>query len=127
MSYTINEQVISGVCNGDLTTKQYYLVIDDADGVAVNTTAGGIVLGALSDPGTGDNTVCGIAVGGVTKVIAGGEIAKGAAVESTNAGKAVTAGTASESYPFGIALEAATADGDIIAVLMHASTAQMNA
>lgn len=83
---------------------------------AVATAAGNAVGVARSDAASGD--LCPVDVLGTAKVIASAAISAGARVEVAAGGKAVTqsAGTT-----VGIALEAASAAGDVIEVLLIAN------
>lgn len=102
------------VAAADLSAKQFYLVAMSSTGWNV-AGAGTYVDGALQNkPASG--AVCDVMVDGISKVVAGAAIAKGARIASTAAGKAVTAVT--NDYSFGVALQAALADGDIISVLI---------
>lgn len=98
----------------DLTTKQYFLVIVDANGKAALAGAGGNVAGAVqNEPNTGE--AVSIRTYGITKVVAGAAITAGANVEADAAGKAITATT---NPVFGIALQSAAGDNSIISVLI---------
>lgn len=116
MAYKENLQSISTTASADLSTKQFYFVNISATGAAVNTTAGGIVDGVLQDKPSALGESCAVGVRGVSKVTAGAAITAGARVMSSATGKAITA-TATNNIS-GTALEAATADGDIISVLL---------
>jgi hypothetical protein len=106
----------SEVAAADLSTKQFFGVKFTATGVALCSVAGEQCDGFLQNkPAAG--AVCNVAVDGKSKAVAGGAIAKGARVTVTAAGKLAVA--ASGNYVLGIALEAATADGDIIGVLIN--------
>lgn len=69
------------------------------------------VVDAATDPGQQAPVV----VAGIALVTAGGAIAAGAQVEASAAGKAVTLSTGAA---IGRALDAATADGDLIRILL---------
>jgi hypothetical protein len=117
MAYEGTLRTIPGVvASADLSTKQFYFVNVSATGAAVNTTAGGMVDGVLQNKPDALNKAATVAFSGVSKVVAGAAIAKGARVASSAAGKAVT-GVATN-IGVGTALEAAAADGDLIAVLL---------
>lgn len=125
MSY--NEQVyaISLTAAADLSSHLYKFCTVGASGVALNTTAGGRCLGVIY---TNDADAAGrrvpVAYSGVAKVTAGAAVAIGDDVQSDNAGLAIEA--AAGDYSMGTALEAATASGDVIAVLLRPN-AQANA
>lgn len=104
------------VAGADLSSSQFLFAVANSSGTfIVNTTAGGPVLGVIQDnPASGE--AVNVAFSGVTKVVAGAAVAAGARVMSSAAGKAVTA-TSTNNFR-GVALEAATADGDIITMLL---------
>lgn len=102
--------------SADLSAKQFYGVKFGASGIALCATAGEVCDGVLQDkPESGD--VGNVMISGITKAVAGAAVTKGALVAVTAAGKFVTA-TATD-YSVGRAMEAASADGDLIAVLLH--------
>lgn len=77
--------------NGDLSAKQYFGVVSDANGeIAVNTVAGGRIDGVLLDDPT-DGKIGTYQVYDVAKVICGAAVAAGAELHCTAAGKFVTA------------------------------------
>ncbi len=113
MAYKEAEVKISMDAGADLSSSQHLFVTSDASGDAVVAGAGVRVVGVLdNDPTSGQ--AAGVAIEGVTKVIAGAAVAAGADVASSAAGKAIT--STSGDYIAGVALQAATADGDLIAV-----------
>jgi len=101
----------------DLSAKQYYLGKITSTGVNVCSSQGEqadcVLYGKAAALGRAERCI----IGGVAKVIAGAVIAKGAQITTGAAGKAETVG--SGDWIFGRALEAAAADGDIIAVLVQ--------
>lgn len=112
---------IKGFCVGtetaaaDLSSSQFLFANFSATGVAIASGAGAPADGILQDsPGSGESAS--VMTDGVSKVIASAAILKGAEVATTAAGKAATA--VSTNNILGTALEAAGADGDIIAVLI---------
>ena len=101
-----------------LITKQFYCVKISAAG-AVNVCSGAAdkMVGILQNkPVAGE--ACEIPLSGIAKGIAAGVIAVGAWVGTDAAGKLV-AKTTDKDFVYGQALEAAGADGDIIAVLIR--------
>ena len=100
----------------DLSTKQYYFVeLSGAAQVDVCDAATDTVYGVLQDdPAAGDP--CAVAVLGITKVIAGGTVAAGDRVGTTNAGKAV-AKTAADDKVSGICRVGGD-DGELIEILL---------
>ena len=117
MSYYESTIRISLLASGDMSANMYKFVTMESTGFALNVLAGGPCIGVLD---TNDANALGkrgsISILGVTKVEASAAIAKGARVSSTALGLAVTAAT--NDYSQGEALEAASAAGDIIAVLL---------
>lgn len=102
----------------DLRTKQYYFVElgTNANEVDVCDGATDLPIGVLqNEPNIGEGA--NVRILGTTKVIASTTILKGAYVGTTNEGKAVTKSTAKDIVR-GIALEAATAAGDLIEILL---------
>jgi hypothetical protein len=118
MAYEGTQRTIPGVvASGDLSSDQYKFVNISATGAAVNTTLGGVVDGVLQDAPDAINRAATVAFSGVTKVVAGAAVVKGARVMSNATGLAITAATTG-SHIKGTALEAAGASGDIIAILL---------
>lgn len=105
------------VASGNLSAHQFKFVTIGASGAALNTTVGGIVDGVLQDKPTAAGEATQVAFSGVSKVVAGALVNKGAEVMSDANGKAVTATTGINVA--GRALEAAGADGELIAVLLN--------
>lgn len=119
MSYEEKLESISLIANGDQSGNQYKFMAKGSSGIALNTTSGGQCVGVLQDKPT-DTHVGAVAIKGVTKVVAGAAVADGADVMSDTAGRAITA-TGTGAYVQGQALEAATAAGQIIAMLIRPS------
>lgn len=98
----------------DLSTHQFKAVIFSSTGVAL-TGAGGKCDGVLQNkPVAG--AAAHVMVDGVSKVVAGAALAKGALVSVTAAGKLKAAATGE--FILGTLLEASTADNDIVTVLI---------
>jgi hypothetical protein len=117
MAFEGNLKTIPGVvASADLSASQFLFMNISSTGAALNTTAGAMVDGVLQNKPDALNKPATVAYSGVSKVIAGAAVAKGARVMSNTAGKAIT-GTATN-IGVGRALEAASADGDAIAVLL---------
>lgn len=122
MSYEEKLGAISLEANGDQSGNQYKFMVLGADGISLQTTAGGITVGVLQTKPTAGQ-IGEVAVAGVTKVLAGAAVSRGANVQSDATGRAIAAATAD--YSQGIALEAATAAGQVIAMLLRPQ-AQLN-
>lgn len=108
----------------DLSAYQYYAMKVDTnkDVDYGDSSAGAIVLGPLENkPDNAAGAECDIAIAGTALLIvdgtAGGGISVGSKIGSNNAYKGVAV-TADDAYFFAVALEASTADGDIIEVLL---------
>lgn len=116
MSQSINSMEKSLVCSEDLSAKQFYIVQQDANGLAeVGEGATDLLLGVLQNkPKSGETAL--VRFGWTTKVICGGTVAIGAWVTSDSNGKAV-ATTTDGDIVIGKALEAGDS-GDIIEVMM---------
>jgi len=103
--------VINDLTNGDSSLAQYHFVQADA-GVASSVvqaaTAGQRgILGVLQNaPALGE--ACVIAGGGITQVLAGVAVTKGAALISDATGRAITATAGVGNHVYGYALEAAS-------------------
>jgi hypothetical protein len=122
----------------DLSTKQYYAMkVSAANTVNVASAAGEPVIGFLQNKPSAANEAATVAYTGRTKAVAGAAVAAGAYVKVLANGKvddASTAMTADASgasataattgaHTIGIALTAASADGDVIEVLLTHSGA----
>jgi hypothetical protein len=118
MAYEGAQLNIPGLtASGDLSSHQYKFVVMSATGVALNTTAGGLVEGVLQNDPAALGREATVTAVGTTKCKASAAIAKGARVMSTAAGLAATATATNEAV--GVALEAATAANDIITVHLY--------
>lgn len=122
MSYEEKLVTISLEADGDQSGNQYLFMKGDTDGMALNDSAGGACLGVLQDKPE-DTQIGSLGISGVSKVIAGAAVTRFDNIASDASGRAVTA--ASGNYSQGMALEAATAAGQIIAVLLRPQ-AQLN-
>lgn len=109
----------------DLSAHQFRFVTQAADGQVDPTGAGAQATGVLQDDnGDAAGKVVAVAVGGRSKVEAGGAVAVGDNVASDANGKAVTATTGD--VILGVARSASSADGEIVSVELttpHAGTA----
>ena len=118
MSYEEKLGMISLPAASDQSANIYRFVIMTANGFTLNTVAGGACVGVLQ---TNDANAVGrrgnIGVVGVSKVAAGAAVAVGANIQSDATGRAIAA--AAGDFSQGIALEAATAAGQVIAVLVR--------
>ncbi|NPV72075.1 MAG: DUF2190 family protein [Firmicutes bacterium] len=111
----------------DLSASQYRFVRVDANGRAALCGAGQPAVGVLQNKPSAAGQAAQVRALGITKVVAGAAIAKGALVASDASGQAVaatvttantTTGALTGSHVAGIALEAAAAAGGVISVLL---------
>ena len=86
-------QTVSLPASADLSADQFRFVTINNQGRIALTGDGLAADGVLQDaPGAADRAGC-VAIGGITKVLLGGTVAKGAQVASDANGKAVTSAT----------------------------------
>jgi hypothetical protein len=112
--------VVSLPADADLSTKQYYMLkLNNSSGVARAAVAGegSDVVGILQNVPNAANRAAEVAIGGISKCIAGGSITAGNRVSPDSNGKATAVGS-SDDYAFGVALDSAAA-GDIFRVLIR--------
>lgn len=121
MSYSEKLCTVSMEAGQDLSSHQFGFVSMSSDGQVDPTGDGAHAVGVLQNDPSAAGRAASVGVSGVTKVIAGGTIAAGAAVASDASGHAVTATSAD--IILGTALEAAD-DNDIFAVLFAPRGAQ---
>lgn len=101
----------------DLSTKQYYAMYISAANTVNTAGANAKVIGVLQNKPDAANETALVRVLGTTKVVAGEAIDRGKYVTATSAGLAEVADAASE-HVFGYTLEASTASGDVIEILL---------
>jgi len=117
MSYTLGGECITLEAGQDLSSSQFFFVAVAADGQIDPAGDGAHAEGVLQNDPSAAGQAATVQISGVSKVVAGGAISVGDAVGSTAAGKATVAATTDSIL--GTALEAATTDGDVIAVLFQ--------
>lgn len=101
----------------DLSANQYrFVTINTSGQAALTTTLGGTADGVLQNDPSAQAMPGTVAVAGVSKVVAGAAITNGDTVSSDTVGRAITAITGQTIH--GKALQAATAAGQIISVLL---------
>jgi hypothetical protein len=99
----------------DLSSAEFTFVTVDANGLCNVPAAGGRVIGALNNkPRAGESAT--IVNSGIAQVVASAAIAVGSDVAATATGQAAVWATGN--FKAGVALEAASAAGVIIAVLL---------
>lgn len=118
MSFKYAGQCVTFEAGQDLSSSQFYFVTVASDGQIDPTGDGAYANGVLQNDPAAAGRAATVQIDGISKVVASAAITVGAAVSSTAAGKAVTAATGD--VILGTALEAASADGDIIAVHLEA-------
>ncbi len=104
----------------DLSTKQYYAVALQSDENRVALAAAGVAHGILQNKPSAQGQGAEVRHLGISRHVVDGNatnIAIGDLITSDAAGKGVVADTIND-LAYAIALEASTADGDIISVLM---------
>lgn len=92
-AYEANLSTRSLPAAADLSTKQYYAVVVNSSGQAALGGDDGEFFGILQDkPAAAGRAAC-VAVGGASRCVFGGTVAKGALVNVDSAGKIVTIAT----------------------------------
>lgn len=86
--------------------------------VVVGTAATEVILGIATEAASTSDLPLVVQTGGIALCLASAAISAGAQVEVGASGKIETAGGAT-AHSIGVALEAATADGDLIPVLLN--------
>lgn len=118
MATSENLHVISVAVDADYSAGQFTIMTLQTDGQALQaTTNSSPLIGILQNKPAAAGRAGEIAIGGVSKCVASAAISVLAQLTATTGGKAVTT-TTDHHFTIGIALTAATADGDIIDVLI---------
>jgi len=115
MAFVNEEQLFSIKAGADLSSLQHYIVKlgSTEDTIEKSTAASDAILGVLQNKPT-SGQMASVAVGGITKVIAGGSVSAGNLVTADSNGKAI-ATTSGGDHVLGMALQAAST-GDIFAI-----------
>lgn len=123
MSQSVGVLDITFKADADLSAKQYYFMTLDADGKASVCGANGVSVGILQDTNAdAEDEACRVRMLGTSKLKMNEACDEGEWLTSTSSGLGEVADAADE-YCGAIALEAATAQNDIIEVLIiHAYT-----
>lgn len=100
----------------DLSAKQFFFVKVDSAGKVALAAADNLAIGVLQNKPKSAEAAS-VRVHGISKVVAGAAITRGDRVGSDANGKA--RGGVIVGVTLGVALETASADGDVIAVLLH--------
>ena len=122
MAYQIPGFSFTLEASGDLSAEQFTFMTA-AGGEATQAGAGVHVIGVLQNDPAAQGREAAIMADGVSKVVAGAAVAVNANVTPDANGEAVTAGMGD--VVAGVALQAAGAQGEIIAVLLR-SGGQLN-
>jgi hypothetical protein len=116
MAHDSGGVVVSYTANGNLSTKQYFLVQPTTvadNSVKLATAATQKLLGVLQNtPSTGGGDGASVMINGVTKAVkdsTGAAIAKGASLTATTGGGVKTSTSAVTQYRIGVAMEAMAA------------------
>lgn len=104
MALEENLTTISLPAQGDLSTKQYYMVYVNSSGQATLAAEGSDVIGILQNDPAAANRAATVGIGGVSKVAAGGSVTAGQKFTCDANGKAGPIGS-SDDFAVGIALE----------------------
>jgi hypothetical protein len=120
MAYEENLVCVTMEAGQDLSAKQFYFVEFATDGQIDPAGDGGRAEGVLQNKPSAAGRAATVAISGISKVVAGGAITKGNLVSSNSSGKAQVAGT--NDVILGVAMETATADGELIAVLLNVAS-----
>jgi hypothetical protein len=94
---------VSLEADGDQSSNQYKFMKLGTDGIDVQDTSGDPCVGVLQDK-PGDGTMGAVAIAGITKVVAGAAVSRGADVQSDSQG---------------VAVEASTTAGELISVMLR--------
>lgn len=110
-------QDITLAASGDLSTKQYYFMSLNSSGQAQTCGSNVTGIGILQDKPNAAGQACRVrTIGGISLMVAGAAITENVPVKSSS-GKGITAST-DKDHVMALTLEEATADGDLIAVLI---------
>ena|SRR3990167_7740426 len=122
MATVQNEQIINLTAGEDLSAKQYYLatISTGADNTASLAGDGNKAFVILNEPSTGQ--AASLAIGGVTKVVAGAAFTRGDKLASNGSGKAITAVAGGTKHVVLFALESAGAENDVVRALVVTPT-----
>lgn len=118
MSYEIPGFKFSQEASADLSAKQFhFLTAPDANKRTTFVgTQGAMSIGVLQNKPSAAGQAAEVMQNGISKVVAHAAVAAGAAVASSNTGRAITAATGNR--VLGVAMEAAANAGEVIAVLL---------
>ena len=117
MSQSAGVQDITFKADADLSSKQFYFVILDADGKASVSGENGVVLGILQNKPSAEDKAALVRTVGTSKLKMNEACDEGEWLTSTSAGLGEVCDTADE-YCGAMALEASGAQNDIIEVLV---------
>lgn len=114
-----NLVTITREAGADLTGKQFYFVELNSSGqVIVADSAGANAIGILQREADAAGKAVVVAIGGISKLVAGGALATiGTELSSTNEGKAVA--TTTNYQIMGVQLTAAGAEDELVEILLR--------
>jgi hypothetical protein len=121
MAHDSTLNCITVAANADLSAAQYRfvkLVNSSGEARAARADLNSRVIGVLQNDPAVAGYAATVAIGGISKVVAGDAITAGVAVTTDSAGRAVPVASA-DAFEVGIAMVTAAAAGDIIPVLLH--------
>ncbi len=116
MAFEQNLQCVSVPAGSDLSTKQYLFVNVNSSSQLAVSGAGGQGIGVLQDKPNAAGVAGNVAIGGISKVVAGGTVTAGSLVAADSAGKAVNA--ASGDIALGKAITGTTTSGEIVSIIV---------
>lgn len=103
--------------SGDLSSNQFYFMSLDADGKVEACGENGVSIGILQNKPDAEDKAARVRIGGTSKLKMNEAVDEGEAITSTSTGLGEVV-DATDEYFGAIALEAATAQNDIIEVLI---------
>lgn len=115
-------QIITLPAAGDLSSYQYCFVSIDSNGRVALTSAGAQADGVLQNKPAALGRAAEIAISGVTKLLCGGTVTKGALIAATTNGKGLDA-TSGDNISAVSADTAAGSNGTIISALLKTQNA----
>jgi len=116
MAYKNSQVSVTLEAGADLSANQFHFVTMDSDGQLSVSTDGAASVGVLLNDPSAAGRAAEVAIGGLTRVEAGGTVTAGDAVASGGTGEAITA--ASGDVILGTAVTGG-ADGEVISIIFQ--------
>lgn len=116
MSAYQNVETLTFEAGADLSAGQYHFVKLSSGQVVLCSVIGEDAVGVLFDKPAAQGRAGKVAIAGIVKVTAGAAVAQDALVMTNASGRAITA--TATNVALGTALKAASADGEVIPVLL---------